>query len=45
VLERGYAIVSNDAGILTDAADAPPESRIHVRLHRGAVDAVVSPIE
>ena len=45
VLERGYAIVSNDAGILTDAADAPPDSRIHVRLHRGAVDAVVSPIE
>ncbi len=45
VLERGYAIVSNEAGILTDATAAPPESRIHVRLHRGALDAVVSPIE
>jgi exodeoxyribonuclease VII large subunit len=45
VLERGYAIVSNEAGIVTDAAAAPAESRIHVRLHRGALDAVVSPIE
>ena len=45
VLERGYAIVSNEAGIVTDAAAAPAESRIHVRLHKGAFDAVVSPIE
>ena len=45
VLERGYAIVSNEAGIVTDAAAAPPDSRIHVRLHQGALDAVVSPIE
>ncbi len=45
VLERGYAIVSNEAGIVTDAAAAPPASRIHVRLHQGALDAVVSPIE
>jgi exodeoxyribonuclease VII large subunit len=45
VLERGYAIVSNQAGIVTDAAAAPPDSRIHVRLHRGALDAVVLPIE
>jgi exodeoxyribonuclease VII large subunit len=40
VLERGYAIVSNQAGFVTDAA-APPDSRVHVRLHRGALDAVV----
>jgi exodeoxyribonuclease VII large subunit len=45
VLERGYAIVSNEAGIVTDAAAAPPASRIHVRFHQGALDAVVSPIE
>jgi exodeoxyribonuclease VII large subunit len=43
VLERGYAIVSNQAGVVTDAASAPPDSRIHVRLHRGALDAVVAP--
>ena len=42
VLERGYAIVSNQAGVVTDAATAPPASRIHVRLHRGALDAVVA---
>jgi exodeoxyribonuclease VII large subunit len=42
VLERGYAIVSNQAGVVTDAAAAPPDSRIHVRFHRGALDAVVS---
>jgi len=41
ILERGYAIVSNEAGILTDAAAAPPDSRIHVRLARGALDATV----
>jgi exodeoxyribonuclease VII large subunit len=41
VLERGYAIVSNQSGIVTDAAAAPADSRVHVRLHRGALDAVV----
>jgi exodeoxyribonuclease VII large subunit len=45
VLERGYAIVSNQAGVVTDAATAPPDSRIHVRLHRGALDAVVLPVK
>jgi exodeoxyribonuclease VII large subunit len=45
VLERGYAIVSNQAGVVTDAAAAPADSRIHVRLHRGALDAVVLPAE
>jgi exodeoxyribonuclease VII large subunit len=42
VLERGYAIVSNQSGILKEAAAAPPDSRIHVRLARGSLDAVVS---
>jgi exodeoxyribonuclease VII large subunit len=41
ILERGYAIVSNEAGILKDAAAAPPGSRIHARLARGGLDAVV----
>jgi len=41
VLERGYAIVSNQTGVVTGADAAPPDSRIHVRLHRGALDAVV----
>jgi exodeoxyribonuclease VII large subunit len=44
VLERGYAIVSTASGILKDAAAAPPESSIHVRLTRGSLDAVVSSI-
>jgi len=30
---------------VTGAAAAPPDSRIHVRLHRGALDAVVLPVE
>ncbi|HJT89176.1 MAG TPA: exodeoxyribonuclease VII large subunit, partial [Bryobacteraceae bacterium] len=41
ILERGYAIVSNQRGILTAAADAPPASRIHVRLAKGELDATV----
>ena len=41
VLERGYAIVSNRSGILKDAAAAPADSRIHVRLAKGELDAVV----
>jgi exodeoxyribonuclease VII large subunit len=41
VLERGYAIVSNQSGIVKDAAAAPPASRIHVRLAKGDLDAVV----
>ena len=41
ILERGYAIVSNREGILKDAAAAPPGSRIHVRLAKGELDAVV----
>jgi len=41
VLERGYAIVSNRSGIVKDAAAAPAASRIHVRLAKGELDAVV----
>jgi exodeoxyribonuclease VII large subunit len=42
ILERGYAIVSNEAGIVKDNAAAPAGSRIHVRLAKGELDAVVS---
>ena len=41
ILERGYAIVSNQSGILKDAAAAPAGSRIHVRLVQGELDAQV----
>ena len=41
ILERGYAIVSNQDGILKDAAAAPAGSRIHVRLAHGSLDAQV----
>jgi exodeoxyribonuclease VII large subunit len=43
VLERGYAIVSSVRGVLKDAGDAPPESQVHIRLAKGALDAVVLP--
>ena len=41
ILERGYAIVSNREGIVKDAASAQPGSRIHARLAKGELDAVV----
>jgi len=41
ILERGYAIVSNEQGIVTDSASAPKGSRIHVRLAKGSLDADV----
>ena len=41
VLERGYAIVTNERGVVRHATDAPPQSEIHVRLHRGNLDATV----
>jgi exodeoxyribonuclease VII large subunit len=41
ILERGYAIVSNPAGILKDAGQAKPGSAIHVRLAKGELDATV----
>jgi exodeoxyribonuclease VII large subunit len=41
ILERGYAIVSNERGVLKDAQAAPSASRIHVRLAKGELDAAV----
>ena len=41
ILERGYAIVRTESGILKDSAAAPPASRIHVRLAKGGLDAEV----
>jgi len=41
ILERGYAIVSHETGILKEASAAPAGSRIHVRLARGELDATV----
>ena len=41
ILERGYAIVSNPSGIVTDAASAPVGSGIHVKLAKGELDAKV----
>ncbi len=41
VLERGYAIVSREGRVLTDAGQAPPSSHIHVRLAKGELDAAV----
>jgi exodeoxyribonuclease VII large subunit len=42
ILERGYAIVTNESGILKEASAAPRDSRIHLRLAKGELDAVVS---
>ena len=41
ILDRGYAIVSTEAGILKDVAAAPPGTGIHVRLAKGELDATV----
>jgi exodeoxyribonuclease VII large subunit len=41
ILERGYAIVSNQSGIVKDAEAAPAGSGIHVRLAKGELDAKV----
>jgi exonuclease VII large subunit len=42
ILERGYAIVSNQQGIVKDSGAAPPDSTIHVRLGKGELDARVT---
>jgi len=42
ILERGYAIVSNHAGVVKDSAAAPGGSQIHVRLAKGELDATVN---
>ena len=41
ILDRGYAIVSNEAGIVKDAAAVDKGSRLHVRVARGELDATV----
>ena len=41
ILERGYAIVSNERGIVKDALEAPAGSAVHVRLAKGELDAIV----
>ena len=42
ILDRGYAIVSNQHGIVKDAAAAPPGTDIHIRLGHGDLDARVT---
>jgi exodeoxyribonuclease VII large subunit len=43
ILDRGYAIVTNQSGaIVKDSAAAPPASAIQVRLAKGRLDATVS---
>jgi exodeoxyribonuclease VII large subunit len=43
ILDRGYAIVTNESGaIVKSSADAPPASAIQVRLAKGRLDATVS---
>lgn len=42
VLERGYAIVSNEGGIVKEAAAAPAGSKVHVRVQTGEFDAQVT---
>jgi exodeoxyribonuclease VII large subunit len=43
VLERGYAIATDDSGrVLKDASQAPPKSAIRVRLARGSLQARVT---
>jgi exonuclease VII large subunit len=40
ILNRGYAIVSNETGIVTGPAQAPPESKIQVRVAKGSFGAI-----
>ena len=40
ILERGYAIVSNDRGIVKEAAEVAAGSRVQVRVARGEFEAV-----
>jgi exodeoxyribonuclease VII large subunit len=42
ILERGYAIVTNEAGIVTSADAAPAGSQIEVRLAAGMLEAHVT---
>jgi exodeoxyribonuclease VII large subunit len=42
ILERGYAIVSNERGIVKDAAEAEVGSAVRVRVARGEFAAEVT---
>jgi exodeoxyribonuclease VII large subunit len=43
ILERGYAIVTNESGVIVKESTAAPEgAAIHVRLARGGLDANVT---
>jgi exodeoxyribonuclease VII large subunit len=42
ILERGYAIVYSEAGVVKDPTAAPPGSQIHVRLAEGSLNATVN---
>jgi exodeoxyribonuclease VII large subunit len=43
ILERGYAIVTNEAGaIVKEPPEAPVDSRVDIRLARGAITAKVT---
>lgn len=39
ILDRGYAIVSNNAGLVKTPADAPPSSAIRIRFAEGTLTA------
>ncbi|HLL23127.1 MAG TPA: exodeoxyribonuclease VII large subunit [Kofleriaceae bacterium] len=41
VLDRGYAVVSNGAGIVRDASTLARGDRLHVRLATGEIDVIV----
>jgi exodeoxyribonuclease VII large subunit len=42
ILERGYAIVTNEAAqIVKEPAEAPPGSEVNIRLAKGAIAAKV----
>ena len=45
VLERGYAILSNDAGIIQRAADAEAGERVSIRMADGTLGATVTSIQ
>jgi exodeoxyribonuclease VII large subunit len=43
VLERGYAIVQNERGVVVkDSADAPPASMVEIRVARARLRAIVN---
>ena len=42
ILDRGYAIVTNEEGrVVKSAADAPPATRVRARVARGVISARV----